>query len=166
MKKRYLLVVIIIVFGVFVWLLLRATNSLQTPVVNPVGTNTALEPTPAAETTSTSATEKSDIILTSPTEKQSVASPIIIAGSARGNWYFEGTFPVTLTNWDGLIIAQGKAKAQGSWMTNDFVPFTATLKYTLPAGTPYKRGFLILKNDNPSGDPSRDRSMEIEVELQ
>ena len=96
-----------------------------------------------------------------------IESPLVIEGEARGPWYFEATFPVILTNWDGLIIAEGYAEATGDWMTEEFVPFTATLEYTSPytAGDPdfMKRGSLILQKANASGLPEHDAAYEITV---
>jgi hypothetical protein len=62
----------------------------------------------------------------SPLPMSSNTSPITISGTARGNWFFEGSFPISIVNWDGLIIGEGIAQAQGEWMTENFVPFTAT----------------------------------------
>jgi hypothetical protein len=67
--------------------------------------------------------------VTSPLPNTFVTSPLTVTGEAAG-WYFEGSFPVTLVNWDGLIIAEGVATAQGDWMTSEFVPFVATLTFT------------------------------------
>jgi len=113
------------------------------------------------------AVEKSDLIrLTSPLPNATVSSPITITGEARGNWYFEASFPIFLTDWDGKIIAQGIATAQGEWMTTEFVPFKATLKYNFAdAGQYSNRGTLILKKDNPSGLPEHDDALEIPVML-
>jgi len=86
-----------------------------------------------------------------------------VKGEARGNWYFEASFPVVLTDWDGLIIASGVATAEGNWMTTDFVPFTATLDFTKPNYG--SNGSLILKKDNPSGLPENDDSLEIMVKF-
>ena len=69
------------------------------------------------------------IKLISPVVGQTINSPLSITGEARGTWFFEATFPVVLTNWDGLIIAEGYATAQGDWMTEEFVPFTAELEF-------------------------------------
>ena len=103
------------------------------------------------------------IIIDSPTPNQQVISPIIVTGKARGNWFFEASFPIVVTNWDGLIIGQGIATAQGEWMTAEFVPFSASITYTLPTDTPYNRGTLILKKDNPSGLPEHDDAREIPI---
>ena len=91
----------------------------------------------------------------------------MLTGQARGYWYFEASFPIVLTNWDGLIIAEGYATADGDWMTEEFVPFTASLEFTNPyeEGQPdfMKRGSLILQKDNPSGLPENDNALEIPI---
>jgi hypothetical protein len=112
--------------------------------------------------------DKTDlIILTTPLPEQVIQSPLLITGEARGNWFFEASFPVTLTNWDGLIIAEGYATAEGEWMTEDFVPFTATIDFENPYQTEQldfmKRGTLILQKNNPSGLPEHDDALEITV---
>jgi hypothetical protein len=90
-----------------------------------------------------------------------ISSPLVLTGEARGIWFFEASFPVILTDWDGLIIAQGYAQADTDWMTTDFVPFTSTLTFDKPT---YKdNGFLILRKDNPSGLPENDEFVEIPI---
>lgn len=107
------------------------------------------------------------IVIDEPSLNSVVMSPLIITGKARGPWYFEGSFPVVLTNWDGLIIAQGVATAEGEWMTDEFVPFSATLEFTNPYNEGdqdfMKRGVLILQKDNPSGLPEKDDALEIPI---
>lgn len=112
--------------------------------------------------------EKSDLIrLVSPLPNAAITSPVTITGEARGTWYFEASFPVILTDWDGKIVAEGFATAQGEWMTREFVPFTATLTFNTAdtAGRYSDRGRLILKKDNPSGLPEHDDALEIPVRL-
>jgi hypothetical protein len=96
---------------------------------------------------------------------ESVSSPLTITGEARGTWYFEASFPVELSNWDGTIIAQTPAHAQGDWMSGDYVPFSVTLTFTTPTpGDPtVNRGTLILRKDNPSGLPQNEDALEIPV---
>lgn len=108
------------------------------------------------------------IVLNSPQPNETITSPMTITGEARGNWYFEASFPIVLTNWDGLIIAEGYATAQDDWMTEDFVPFEATLEFDSPvpaADAPefFYRGYLILQKDNPSGLPEHDDAFEIPI---
>ncbi|HPY99728.1 MAG TPA: Gmad2 immunoglobulin-like domain-containing protein, partial [bacterium] len=108
--------------------------------------------------------EASDnIILESPRPNQDIISPLTVKGRARGSWFFEGSFPVFLTDWDGKIIAQGVAQAQGGWMTNDFVPFEVTLSFVADKDAYSNRGSLILKKDNPSGLAGLDDALEIPV---
>lgn len=155
MTKRHWVVIVVLILGGLLWYGVRQTPSVQAPTGS--GDTLAPEPKPAT---------KDDLItVTAPLPKAQVSSPVTITGMARGNWYFEGSFPITLTDWDGKIIAEGYATAQGEWMTTEYVPFTATLAYTLPPDTLYRRGFLILHKDNPSGEPQFDNAIEIEVAL-
>jgi hypothetical protein len=105
------------------------------------------------------------IVVAYPKEGDIITSPVTITGKARGNWFFEASFPITIVNWDGLIIGEGIATAQSDWMTEDFVPFTATISYKIASNTPYARGAIILKKDNPSGLSEHDDSREIMVQL-
>lgn len=106
--------------------------------------------------------EKQDLIrLTTPQPQEIIESPLEITGEARGTWFFEANFPVVLTNWDGLIIAEGYAAADGEWMTEEFVPFTATLEFEKPSYG--ERGTLILQKANPSDFRELDDALEIPV---
>jgi cytoskeletal protein RodZ len=108
----------------------------------------------------TPASAASHIEITSPKVNSTASSPLVITGKARG-WYFEGSFPIVLTNASGLVIAQGQAVAQGDWMTNEFVPFRAELSF--PKQVSGTRGFLILKKDNPSDMRKGDEAAEMRV---
>ena len=113
------------------------------------------------------AAEKADlIVLETPMPNQAVRSPLLVKGRARGNWFFEASFPVTIVDWDGRIIGEGIAQAQGEWMTTDFVPFEATLTFTADPQAYSDRGSLILQKDNPSGLPERDDALEIPVVIE
>lgn len=113
--------------------------------------------------------EKTDlIVLESPLPNSEIKKTFTVTGKARGYWFFEASFPIYLTDWDGKIIAQGYATAKGDWMTTEFVPFTASLSYDSAdiSGQYSKRGSLILKKDNPSGLPENDDALEIPVMLE
>ncbi len=104
-----------------------------------------------------------DIRIEIPSPNQIIETPLHITGEARGTWFFEGEFPVVLINRDGLIIAEGIATAQGEWMTEEFVPFTADINFDI---TEYgKIGTLILKKDNPSGLSENDDDIKIPVKF-
>jgi hypothetical protein len=104
---------------------------------------------------------KKDLIrVTSIPENKGVASPLYIAGEARGTWFFEGSFPVTLLDANGKEITRGHAESDRSWMTTDFVPFSLLLAFDPATST---AGTLILKKDNPSGLPEKDDALIIPV---
>lgn len=109
---------------------------------------------------------KADLIqLEAPLPYATIPSPIIVTGQARGYWFFEATAPVMVVNWDGLIIGEGYVETVGNWMTEDFVPFTGIITYTLPADSYSTRGALILKKSNASGLPEHDDAFEIPITL-
>jgi|GEM_PF-2475244 len=100
------------------------------------------------------------IRVTAPTVGQSVTSPIVVSGEARGQWYFEGDFPLTLEDANGNVIAEGYASASGDWMTENFVPFSGSLTYENP---PTPNGTVVLKKDNPSGLAEHDDEVRVPV---
>lgn len=155
MKKRYLVLILIIGFGAIFLLLIRNASAPTTRNTDKIAEN-ALTPEALPA-------QKDDLIMVDyPLPQGVVASPILVKGKARGNWYFEGSFPVTLTDAQGNVLAQTYAKAQGEWMTTDYVPFTSSVSYTAPLGT---KGFLILKKDNPSGEAKFDNALTLPVTL-
>lgn len=97
---------------------------------------------------------------TDPRPNATIASPLTVRGAARGNWYFEASFPVELVDAEGNRLAQVPAQAQGEWMTTEFVPFTATLTFTAPTSS---TGTLLLHKDNPSGLPENEDVLRIPV---
>ncbi len=86
---------------------------------------------------------------------------ITLFGRARGTMFFEASFPVVVTDDIGTIVAQGIATANGDWMTEDFVPFTAVLTKIDDPTTP--EGKVTFSKDNPSGLPEHDWSVSFDV---
>lgn len=120
-------------------------------------------PEPVAEEPAQGSVPYKDLIrLDYPAPEAQVTSPLLVKGEARGTWYFEGSFPVILTDWDGKIIGEGVAQAKGDWMSTKYVPFEVTLNYSIDT-TVSNRGSLILKKDNPSGLPENDDAFETSV---
>ncbi|MDF1497450.1 MAG: Gmad2 immunoglobulin-like domain-containing protein [Patescibacteria group bacterium] len=109
------------------------------------------------------------IRLNEPQENNVVTSPLDIQGRARGQWYFEGIFNIVLTDWDGEIITETNAEADGNWMTEEFVPFRAEMQFESPyqSGDPeyMRNGSLILQKANPSGLPENAGALEIPVKF-
>lgn len=94
-----------------------------------------------------------------PNAAVSKSQPLVVTGRAVGPWYFEASFPVKLLDSNGNVLAEAPAQAQGDWMTTDFVPFQVVLAFS----TSDTSGTLVLRNDNPSGEPVNDKSISIPV---
>jgi hypothetical protein len=105
-----------------------------------------------------------DIRVDLPQPNTAIASPVAISGEAKGNWFFEASFPIVVTDWDGRIIGEGHAEATSDWMSADFVPFTASVTFQTPSSG--SSGAIILRKDNPSGLPENDDAIEIPVTFQ
>ena len=98
-----------------------------------------------------------------PKVDQEIKSPIKISGVAKGTWFFEGSFPINLVDSNGTVIASGLATSAKDWMTEDFIDFSSIISFEKPTST--KHAILILKKDNPSGDPDLDESIFVPVVL-
>ena len=89
-----------------------------------------------------------------------IASPLTVTGRVPGNWSFEASFGVELTDDAGNVISQVPATLQADWMTDEMVPFTVTLNFAKPASS---SGFIILLKSNPSGLEKNDDSLKLPV---
>lgn len=87
-------------------------------------------------------------------------NPIAISGEARGMWFFEASFPIKLFDSNGELLGVAVAQADGEWMTEDFVRFSATLSFSPPETS---TGTLVFLRDNPSGLPEHDKSVRVPV---
>lgn len=159
---KYVSIGLAIVFIVFVgWFFFFGQSALaptKTPLENLPHTDAGVPPsTPSFTYVNASA----DLIrISSPKPGDSVGQTIRVAGEARGPWFFEASFPVQVIDESGTVIGEAPARAEGDSMTNNFVTFTAGIVLT----TPYTgSATVILKKDNPSGDPSRDASVSFPV---
>lgn len=155
MFKRYdvvifLLLVIIVALG---WGLYSYGPFSQAPTPGPTTTPPVVINRPITDT-------QDRIMIESLRENQLIASPLTVTGKARGNWYFEASFPVALLDGNGKQIAITPAQAQGEWMTTEYVPFSVTLTFTAPS-TPM--GTLVFQKDNPSGLPEFDAEVAVPI---
>lgn len=104
-----------------------------------------------------------DIVVTSPKPGETVSSPLEVLGEAKGPWYFEASAPVDVLDAEGKILGRGYIEAQGEWMTTDFVPFRGVITFEAPLTS---KGEIVFKNDNPSGDPVRDKFFRVPVKFE
>ena len=87
---------------------------------------------------------------------------MVIEGRAKGDWFFEASFPIKLLDSvSGKELAVTMAQAQSDWMTADFVPFKAVINLSfLPENN---EGILVFQKDNPSGLPINDRKIYFSI---
>lgn len=154
--NKALVTILIIVFILALganWYLFLYKPTIGQPVV----------PNPNA-TTTLSTNDYSDLIKVENVKpNQVIKSPFTITGQARGNWFFEASFPIRLVDLSGNEIAHTIATAEGEWMTTEFIPFSAVLNFEITTSS--MPAILILKNDNPSGLPENDKQIQIPVVL-
>jgi len=154
---------IVLFLGIFIVLLIGGYVWMSTEVNAP-------EPEDTVTTLSDQSTVQDDdadkIFITNPTVTSSVTSPVQVTGEARGWWFFEASFPITILALDGTLIAQGYATATDEWMTEEFVPFTAEVTYTLPEGQTEMPARMVFYKANPSGLEENADTFEVPVVLQ
>jgi hypothetical protein len=116
-------------------------------------------PTPVASASPTPSSEIPSV--SSPSANMKIVSPLKVTGKVPAGWMSEGVFPIKLVDANQKLIVQGQAKENvpGTWLSGNSVSFTATLTFKTTAAS----GFLILENDNPSGDPANSKTFEVSV---
>ncbi len=102
--------------------------------------------------------------LFSPAPGSTISNPLVVTGEARGTWFFEADFPVTLLDENEEVLAQWYAVADGEWMTEEYVSFTATIEYD-HLSVSGQVGSLQIDRDNPTGKPEHDDGFSIPVVL-
>ena len=103
-----------------------------------------------------------NVKVTLPFPGATVLKKFTASGHARGTWFFEASFPVQVKDPSGNVVGTGIAQAEGNWMTEDFVRFTAPVtieNYSGPAT-------FVLMKDNPSGLPEHDDSVSFPITVQ
>lgn len=115
--------------------------------------------TPPGEFTSTKGTT---ITLDNVASDQRVSSPLTVNGLVPGNWSFEASFTVQVTDRSGRVLGQAAAQLEGDWMTEQDVPFSVTVQFERPASS-NTEGFLVLQKANASGLPEHDDRVRVPV---
>jgi hypothetical protein len=153
------LAVALVAFAAGVW---YTREYAPTPVPeSPIVENPTTTPETPKPTYMNASADK--IVVDSPKPGEAVGTTFSVMGKARGNWYFEASFPLQVLSSQGSLLKEMPVQADGEWMTTEFVPFSETV--TLPPGTK-GAATLILKNDNPSGLPENDASISIPIYIQ
>ncbi|HEY4494022.1 MAG TPA: Gmad2 immunoglobulin-like domain-containing protein [Candidatus Paceibacterota bacterium] len=151
------IIIIVLVLGGFVYFYNKEGTSVYTPAPVP-----APEPVPAPAITYMNATID-NIRVELPFPGAVVGKEFSVIGEARGSWYFEASFPVTVLDKDGNKLVATYAQAQGEWMTPDFVPFKGNVKISSAYIGP---ATLILQKDNPSDMRQYDASISFPITIE
>lgn len=104
------------------------------------------------------------IVVENPHPGGVVGKEFVVTGKARGNWFFEASFPIEVLGADGNTIAGSFATAEGDWMTEEFVTFKSEI-IDLPSAY-IGPATLILRKDNPSGLPENDAYVSIPINVE
>jgi hypothetical protein len=122
-----------------------------------VGGKTFVEEVPSITYINASADK---ILIETPEPAAIVEQTLDVTGSARGNWFFEASFPIEVLDMSSNVLTTTIAQAQADWMTENFVPFLASISipsdYTGPA-------IIVLRRNNVSGLPEYDASASFPV---
>lgn len=103
-----------------------------------------------------------NVIVSDPLPNSSVPRMFTVKGKAKGNWFFEASFPIQVRDAANNPVGMGIAQTADNWMTTEFVPFAAVVTvsgYSGPAR-------LILMKDNPSGLPEFEDAVEFDIVVQ
>lgn len=90
-----------------------------------------------------------------------IYSPFVLKGKAPGYWFFEGVLPVELQDDNNNLIVSTFASAVGEWMTTNPVEFKALLEFKTTANS----GYIVIKNNNPSGLPENSKTVIFPVKF-
>jgi|SRR3989344_7786207 len=150
-----IIVPLLIIVGVFAWLLFAPTANA--PAVE--RSTTTAETAPSIEADPFTPLHER-VLVAFPKSGSVVGKTFNVLGEASGNWYFEASFPIQVRDANDNVIGRSHANALSNWMTTKQVGFTATVNidgnYSGPAT-------LILLRDNPSGLPENDDALEISI---
>jgi hypothetical protein len=100
-----------------------------------------------------------DIVVDTPIPGSMTGTLIKVSGKARGTWFFEGSFPVSVRDSEGQSLGLVPAGSTKDWMTEEFIPFTAEIDVSDHEGP----AMVVFERDNPSGEVERDASVSIPV---
>ncbi|MBX4195439.1 Gmad2 immunoglobulin-like domain-containing protein [Candidatus Parcubacteria bacterium] len=167
MRNLIVGVVVLAVIILFGWMIFRNRNAAPADTGTPGVTNTPGTNNPDNNSggpaklpvVGTQATSD-DIVIDTPKVGDKIGSPLTVKGRARGGWYFEASAPVMVIDTSGKVLGQGFVTAEGEWMTSDFVPFSGTVRFS---GATTNAGAVVFMNDNPSGDPERQKFWAVPV---
>ncbi len=104
--------------------------------------------------------KKGDLISFSILPNTEVSGILSYRGSIKGAWFFEANIQINILNANKNVIKASNAVAKTDWMTVEPVEFEGNIDFTnLPKGPAY----FEIHNDNASGLPENDKSIQIPI---
>jgi hypothetical protein len=153
-KKMFVFLLILLALSAVIFVTHKVSAPQTTP--SPKDEAPATLP-PSSEATITYNNATADMITVElPFPGAVTGKTFTVIGKARGPWFFEASFPITVLDEKGMVLARGIAQAKSDWMTTDFVRFEA--KIVVPESY-IGKAVLVLQKDNPSGLPEKDASI-------
>lgn len=89
-----------------------------------------------------------------------VTGPMVLTGAIKNAYFFEANIIVKVADANQNVLLTTYGTATTDWMTTAPVSFTTNVNFT---GLPSGPGYIILENDNPSGDPNLVKQILIPV---
>ena len=104
-----------------------------------------------------------DLVQLSIAPGATITDVVTITGDIKGVYFFEGKAQGMLLDENKKVLNTFSLDATSNWLTADAVSFTAKVDTTSALAGP---GFIRLKSDNPSGDPEKDKYIDIPIVIQ
>ncbi len=92
-----------------------------------------------------------------------ITDVVTITGEIKGVYFFEGKAQGLLLDENKKVLDTFSLDATSNWLTADAVSFKTTVDTTSALPGP---GYLRFKNDNPSGDPEKDKYIDVPIVIQ
>jgi hypothetical protein len=135
----------------------RPATQSSSPATNPASTPAAA---PSAPKLTYINADADDIFIVLPRPGDSVSPLITISGTARGDWFQQGTFTAEVIASNGDVLVRNQIPAKGNYMTTEMVQFSSQVQVPPNHTGPMT---VVLRNDNPAGHPIPDRSVSMPV---
>ena len=148
----WVLVLLALAYGVWVYIVYRNENSLGDDIENVEQE----EVIPKMEG------KVEDLISFSVKPGAEVSGLTPYQGSVKGGWFFEANILINVLDANKKVLLKGHANATTEWMTIDPVEFGGNIDFTnLPKGS----AFIQIHNDNPSDMRENDKEILIPVTI-
>lgn len=103
---------------------------------------------------------KEDLISFSVLPGSKVNGLLSYEGTIQGAYFFEANILINILDANKNVLKKGNTNATTDWMTAGPVGFKGSIDFSL---LPKGEAYIEIKNDNPSDDRSKDKSIYIPV---